>query len=43
MKKFWKNTYDAILVSNFLHSFSPENNKKIPKKCWDALKNEGQL
>lgn len=40
---FGKKTYDAILVSNFLHSFNPENNKKILKKCWDALKDDGQI
>lgn len=40
---FGKNTYDAILVSNLLHIYNPENNKKILKKCWDALKDDGQI
>ncbi len=38
-----KNIYDVIFVSNFLHSFNPENNKKILKKCWHALKDDGQI
>ncbi len=40
---FGKNTYDAILVSNLLHIYNPENNKKILKKCRDALKDDGQI
>ena len=40
---FGKNVYDAILVSNLLHIYNPENNTKILKKCRDALKDEGQV
>lgn len=40
---FGKNTYDAILVSNLLHIYNPENNRKILKKCRDALKDDGQI
>lgn len=40
---FGKNTYDAVFVSNLLHIYNPENNRKILKKCWDALKDDGQI
>jgi len=40
---FGKNTYDAILASNLLHIYSPANNTMILKKCWDALKDGGQV
>ncbi|OHB42293.1 MAG: hypothetical protein A2545_08615 [Planctomycetes bacterium RIFOXYD2_FULL_41_16] len=40
---FGKNVYDAILVSNLLHIYNPENNTKILKKCRNALKDEGQV
>ena len=40
---FGENVYDVVLVSNLLHIYSPENNTRILKKCWDALKNEGQV
>lgn len=38
-----ENLYDAILVSNLLHIYNPENNAKILKKCWNALKGSGQV
>lgn len=40
---FGKNEYDAILVSNLLHIYSPANNAMILRKCWDALKDGGQV
>lgn len=40
---FGENTYDAILVSNLLHIYNPANNTMILKKCWDALKDGGQI
>lgn len=40
---FGKNEYDAILVSNLLHIYNPANNTMILRKCWDALKNGGQV
>ncbi len=40
---FGKNVYDAILVSNLLHIYNPENNVKILKKCRDAMKDKGQV
>ena len=40
---FGKNTYDAILVSNLLHIYNSANNTIIIKKCWDALKDGGQV
>ena len=40
---FGKNVYDAVLVSNLLHIYAPANNTKILKKCWDALKDGGQV
>ncbi|MDR4509537.1 MAG: acetylserotonin O-methyltransferase [Candidatus Brocadiaceae bacterium] len=41
--EFDKNTYDLILISNLLHIYNPANNKKILKKCWHALKDNGQV
>jgi len=41
--EFGNNIYDAILVSNLLHIYNPENNMKILKKCRDALKKDGKL
>jgi len=38
-----KDVYNAILVSNILHIYNPENNVKILKKCWDAMKDNGQV
>jgi SAM-dependent methyltransferase len=29
--------YDLILLSNLIHSFSPENNATIVRKCYEAL------
>lgn len=40
---FGKNTYDAILASNILHIYNPANNVKILRKCWDALRDGGQI
>lgn len=40
---FGKNIYDTVLVSNLLHSYNPSNNTMILKKCWDALKDGGQV
>ena len=40
---FGKNVYDAVLVSNLLHSYNPANNTMILKKCWDAIKEGGQV
>lgn len=40
---FGESTYDAILASNLLHIYSPTNNTMILKKCWDALKDGGQV
>ncbi|MCF6158736.1 MAG: methyltransferase domain-containing protein [wastewater metagenome] len=40
---FGENIYDVILISNLLHIYSPENNMKILKKCWNALKEDGQI
>ncbi|MBF8276903.1 MAG: tcmO [Candidatus Brocadiaceae bacterium] len=40
---FGKEVYDAILVSNLLHIYNPENNVKILKKCRDAMKDNGQV
>ncbi|MGQ3684253.1 MAG: methyltransferase [Candidatus Loosdrechtia sp.] len=41
--RFGENAYDAILVSNLLHIYSPENNVKILRKCRDALREGGQV
>lgn len=41
--RFGEDTYDAILVSNLLHIYNPGNNAKILRKCWDALKDGGQV
>lgn len=38
-----KKIYDAILVSNLLHIYNPANNIMILRKCWDALKDGGQV
>ena len=40
---FGEDAYDAILVSNLLHSYNPSNNTMILKKCLDALKDGGQV
>ncbi|MDN3514518.1 MAG: acetylserotonin O-methyltransferase [Candidatus Brocadia sp.] len=40
---FGKNACDAILVSNLLHIYNPANNTMILRKCWDALKDGGQV
>lgn len=40
---FGENMYDAILASNLLHIYNPANNTMILKKCWDALKDGGQI
>ena len=40
---FGKEVYDAILVSNLLHIYNPENNVKILKKCREAMKDKGQV
>lgn len=40
---FGENVYDAVLVSNLLHIYSPENSIKILRKCWNALKDNGQV
>lgn len=40
---FGENTYDAILASNLLHIYNPTNNTMILRKCWDALKEGGQV
>ncbi|HHT9137429.1 MAG TPA: methyltransferase [Candidatus Wunengus sp. YC60] len=40
---FGRNVYDAILASNILHIYNPANNTKILRKCWDALKDGGQV
>lgn len=40
---FGENAYDTILASNLLHIYNPENNRKILKKCHDALRSGGQV
>ncbi len=40
---FGKNEYDTIIVSNLLHIYNPANNTMILRKCWDALKDSGQV
>ncbi|MCF6156455.1 MAG: methyltransferase domain-containing protein [Candidatus Brocadia sp.] len=40
---FGENTYDAILASNLLHIYNPANNTMILRKCWDALREGGQV
>ncbi len=40
---FGENRYDAILASNLLHIYNPANNTMILRKCWDALKDGGQV
>lgn len=35
--------YDLILVSNIIHSFSPDGNRAIVRKCFDALESGGTL
>jgi len=35
--------YDLILISNIIHSFGPEQNRAIVKKCFDALEPAGRL
>lgn len=40
---FGENTYDIILLSNILHIYNPENNTNILRKCWNALKDRGQV
>ncbi len=39
---FGEDAYDAVLVSNVLHIYNPENNIKILKKCWNAVKPGGR-
>lgn len=40
---FGENMYDVILVSNLLHIYNPANNARILKKCWNALKDCGNV
>ncbi len=35
--------YDLVLLSNIIHSYGPENNRKLVKKCFDALEPGGLL
>lgn len=35
--------YDLVLVSNIVHSFGPEENQAIVRKCFDALEPGGRL
>ncbi|MFO0793610.1 MAG: methyltransferase [Candidatus Brocadiaceae bacterium] len=37
------NEYDVVLVSNLLHIYNTENNVRILKKCWNALRDGGQI
>jgi ubiquinone/menaquinone biosynthesis C-methylase UbiE len=34
---FGKGLYDFVFVSNLLHIYEPDENRKILKKCWDSL------
>lgn len=40
---FGEKVYDVILVSNLLHIYNPANNARILKKCWNALKDCGNV
>ncbi len=35
--------YDLILISNIIHSFGPEMNREIVRKCYRALESGGML
>ncbi|MFA6242623.1 MAG: methyltransferase [Candidatus Hydrogenedentales bacterium] len=35
--------YDLVLVSNIIHSFSPDGNRAMVRKCYDALDSGGTL
>lgn len=35
--------YDLVLLSNIIHSYGPENNQRLVKKCFDALEPGGML
>lgn len=37
------NGYDIVFVSNIIHSFGPENNQMLVRKCFDALVPGGRL
>ena len=38
---FGKELYDFVFVSNLLHIYEPDENRKILKKCWDSLIENG--
>lgn len=38
---FGKELYDFVFVSNLLHIYEPDENRKILKKCWDSLMENG--
>ena len=35
--------YDLVLLSNIIHSYGPENNRKLVRKCFDALEPGGMM
>ncbi|MGI6459224.1 MAG: methyltransferase [Candidatus Hydrogenedentales bacterium] len=35
--------YDLVLLSNIIHSYGPENNQRLVKKCFEALEPGGLL
>jgi ubiquinone/menaquinone biosynthesis C-methylase UbiE len=38
---FGKELYDIVFVSNLLHIYKPDENRRILKKCWDSLLKKG--
>lgn len=39
----WGSSYDAVLITNFLHHFDPDTNTGLLKKAHNALKPGGQV